>query len=1137
MLEFIYGKSGTGKTQLCINNIRERLQADPQGPALLLLCPDHMSFQLERQLGEATKELGGFARAHVLGITRLAYQILNRAGATEHITLDDLGKQLLLSKLLQRLNLKVLKQSKTQPHFANTVAVLIDEFKAAGIYPWDLEALQDKIEDSYLRAKVKDLVAVYEALQAEMGEIYRDKEDVLTEAVKLIPVSPWLKDAEIWWDGFDDFTYQHYNLLRGLCRVAEGMKITLCIPDLKDKHASELDIYHHIYTMYEGAKAVAEEFGVQVVCRELQEDYRHRDRGLAYLADHFMNFPMLPCKEQTGVKIVEVANRRLECDAVAADIIRLCRDEDYVYQDIGILLRDDETYGELLNLVLKDYGIQAFWDKKTQINHHPLAELLRSGLDLLANWQYESIFRCLKTGFFKLAEEDVDLLENYVLGAGIKGKKNWLKEEPWTSMPEGMAKRFKPFESAEAYLEYINGLRLAVGDILKTWAEKMKQCETIGEYTRELYDFLMVLQLPETLEKWRDQGVAQKDLRLAKEHQQIWAHLMSLLDQLMTLGAEDSCNLAEFTQLILDGLDSMQMGLIPPGWDYVTVAPFEHNTLNNKRAIYILGASEGVMPRQVKATGLLTEKERYMMKSLGLELNQGPWEENYRERYLLYRGFSLSRDYLWVSYPLADQEGGSIGKSVVVDWLESLLPECQRAYVPLSGLAQSVDMELTTPQRSLANLARALNEFRAQGQLKEYWPAGYNYLLTREDLPVATVLAGLFTRAPQGKLPKKLARKLFLKEGKLRGSVTRFETFTNCPFKHFLAYGLDLQPRKEARFQAPNLGILLHEVMRAFGDYLQQENRRWGDVEPEECARLCQDILDKTLEQPNYAALKNSAGFNQQAQRIKRLAQLSLLRLIEFNRNSAFDPAILEGYFGPESNLPAIVLKMDDFVIEIVGQIDRIDKHDNYFLVIDYKSGKAEISMLDIFYGLKLQLLTYLLVGYNTMLAKTGEALPAAMMYCFLKRANLVSKQRLGAEELAKEVRKELTMPGWFLNNPEVIEQIDDKQEYIKISLTKNKEINKNNLTSVKSQEEFAILMDYLKEIYRQTGRKIVEGESTITPYQLGSSKACTTCGYSAVCGFDKDIPGFGARELEKIADEGIMKKIKDILGIKEDEA
>lgn len=84
----------------------------------------------------------------------------------------------------------------------------------------------------------------------------------------------------------------------------------------------------------------------------------------------------------------------------------------------------------------------------------------------------------------------------------------------------------------------------------------------------------------------------QNDIALAKEHHQIWDNIIELMDQLVQTCDKDYINLENYLKLINDGLDSIQIALIPPGYDYVTLAPFEHNTLNNKKAIYILGANE-----------------------------------------------------------------------------------------------------------------------------------------------------------------------------------------------------------------------------------------------------------------------------------------------------------------------------------------------------------------------------------------------------------------------------------------------------------------------------------------------------------------------------------------------------------------
>ena len=58
-----------------------------------------------------------------------------------------------------------------------------------------------------------------------------------------------------------------------------------------------------------------------------------------------------------GIQVVEAATRRLEMEAAGADMIRLCREKGFRWRDIGILLRDNENYGELLEFTLQEYDI------------------------------------------------------------------------------------------------------------------------------------------------------------------------------------------------------------------------------------------------------------------------------------------------------------------------------------------------------------------------------------------------------------------------------------------------------------------------------------------------------------------------------------------------------------------------------------------------------------------------------------------------------------------------------------------------------------------------------------------------------------------------------------------------------------
>lgn len=108
MLEFIIGRAGSGKTTACLNTIKEKLIHSPTGKPLVILLPDHMTFAIERQLALELKDYGGFTRAYVLGMSRLAYQVLMRCGGILHPHLNEIGKELLLSRVLSSTKLSIL---------------------------------------------------------------------------------------------------------------------------------------------------------------------------------------------------------------------------------------------------------------------------------------------------------------------------------------------------------------------------------------------------------------------------------------------------------------------------------------------------------------------------------------------------------------------------------------------------------------------------------------------------------------------------------------------------------------------------------------------------------------------------------------------------------------------------------------------------------------------------------------------------------------------------------------------------------------------------------------------------------------------------------------------------------------------
>lgn len=1173
MLEFIIGRAGSGKTTACLNAIKEKLIQSPTGTPLVILVPDHMTFAIERQLALELKNFGGFTRAYVLGMSRLAYQVLLRCGGILHPHLNEIGKELLLSRVLNSTKLSILAKAARQQHFTASVSQIIEEFKTAGISVHTLQDILEFINNDTLKQKLSDLTTIYVGLDEQMAGRYHDSEDMMELAIKKLPECSWLQDAEIWIDGFDAFNPQHFRIVEQLMNLASNIHLTLCINNLNDiEHEAPTALFHRQFTVFQQINNIARKLSLPTKTTILDKNLRHQALDLAFIEQHLFKFPLNSADYSGNLQIVEAPNRRLECEAIASDILRLCREQNYRHYDIGILIRSSEDYSELLQAVLNDFQIPYFSDSKRKTAHHPLAELIRSSLEAIANWQYEPLFRAFKTDFFNnqylhylqtttenptlstlefkeqqtLARQAIDVLENYVLSFGLRGRSRWLQEQDWQFTHQQQIDSLGTDLAEEANFLAINLTRRALIAPLDRFYVATKEAETITEYTTALYNFLIELQIPEQLKIWQKIAADNHDNALAKEHHQIWDNIVDLMDQLVQTCGNDYISLQDYLKLINDGLDSIQIALIPPGYDYVTLAPFEHNTLNNKKAIYILGANEKIMPRHSKTEGLLSDAERLLMANLGLNISSGTIEDNFAERYLLYKGFSLATDYLWVSYALADNEGNGLNPSILIARLRQILPQARFTAIPLESILQNQlelnfhtasdsyfdinTMQLTTKRHTLSHLTSALRQAHEGKVLAEFWQDVYNNLLT-SDVPITTTLQSIFDQAPKPQLPPALASKLYTKRKILRGSVTRFEQFAHCPFKHFAHYALKLQERKVFKFAAPDLGILLHAIMHQFGNIISQQQQAWHEVTAEQCQQICHEIIQTIAPKLQNQILLSSNRYKHLLARIEQLAIDSLMRLVEFAKHSEFTPKALEQNFGLNSSMPPLLFNDDHgHKIEITGQIDRIDFSDNYYLVIDYKSGNAFINLLQVYYGLKLQLLTYLLVAQNTTneLYHMDKAIPAGILYCFLKTPLITSNTKLSSNQIKSEIEKKMRMPGWVLADPEIIKKIDNSSNFIKVKLNKTQDnIMAQSRSYVKTAEEFSLLMNHIETTLQTAGTQILSGNVDILPYKFKQETACKYCPYISICRFDKYIQGYKYNEIKDLSDEQILEEIK----------
>ena len=211
-LRFVLGRAGTGKSTLCLEEIRtERIK--PWGAPLILLVPEQATYQMEGTLAN-TPDLGGTLRAQVLSFQRLGWRVFSETGGGQKVLIGAMGKRMLLRRILlkHRLQFKAFARSATRPGMADLIAQAIGEFKTYRISPEDLRKVQNT--NSQLWDKVQDLAFIYEEFQAALGQGIRDPDDELSVLAEKIPYAPLIQGAQVWVDGFTGFTPQELEVLK-----------------------------------------------------------------------------------------------------------------------------------------------------------------------------------------------------------------------------------------------------------------------------------------------------------------------------------------------------------------------------------------------------------------------------------------------------------------------------------------------------------------------------------------------------------------------------------------------------------------------------------------------------------------------------------------------------------------------------------------------------------------------------------------------------------------------------------------------------------------------------------------------------------------------------------------------------------
>lgn len=1125
-LRIIYGGAGTGKSTFCLKEIRQKAL---QGGQAMLLVPEQFSHLAEQNLIEAVGYLS--PKIQATSFARIAKRMLADAGLGG-TPVDAAGKNMLMARVLseENKNLTVFRGAWEKPGFLATMLELVSDFKKAQLSGDKLiEYAQEEESSPLFSQKIKELGMIYAKYQTVLEQKFIDAEDNVTKLAQLIREQNPFAGTEVYLDEFFRFTANELDVIKSLLACGVPVSVTVCSPTLRRDGSG---IFEPCVVTAQRLCAMARECGAEIL-PDVRLSFCHRFASspeLSHLESQLYRYPNEVYADKTkAVSLFAAADPYSEVVHMAAQIRRAVCEQGLRYRDIAVIAGDLDRYQDLIKTIFPVYEIPVFIDTRRDLMSHPVMLMLFSLLRMLTGgFRMQDVIAYSKTGYAGLSMEEADRLENYALFGHVEGG-DWLDDERFLKRAGMVFEEEQDLAATDAdEAAQMLSLKNRLFQPVLNFREALKKSKKITSRAKALFSFLEEIGLRSVIETQAETFSQQGMRQLADEYADVYNLLMETLDQMVLCLGEEEIGLKRLQAILEAGFSQYSMGVIPSALDQVFLGDVNRSLVKNVKWVFLVGAVDGAFPPSAPAEGILTDAERIRLHQHGFELAPDTKKMAFANQFLVYSAVNISSGRVNVSYPSADFEGKGLRPSQLVSRLK-------RIFADLSFSSDLLD-EKPDPQKTVASRQSAYLYYLGGMENRDLWTETLRQELAtdefyRQRMDRAKEYRKYSNQAQQ--LSKLNVTALYGKE--LRGSVSRFERFSACPFSFFIQYGLKAKERKVLEIDTPDIGWLLHAILDAFSRRLLELGESYRRITKERCAQIVEELIADMTGKMFIANLYSQKKLDVLLKRLKQTVMKSVWVICEHIRRGEFEPCAYEVSFDENGEMPPVTIALPaGEKITLAGRIDRIDRYQNgaqlYLRVVDYKSGQKEFRLSDVFYRLSLQLAVYLTVACENGEALFGQnAMPAGMFY-FRLNDPIVNVYGTSQEELEEEILKKYKMSGLVLSDTDIIRAMDKGfsgySKIIPVRLNKQDQIVSANTKSA-TLEQFTRLQSYMKQTVSKIGEGILSGATEISPYYDGKNSACDYCRFQSICGFDSSQNRY--RYLPPVAEEHVWEKINDV--------
>ena len=544
----------------------------------------------------------------------------------------------------------------------------------------------------------------------------------------------------------------------------------------------------------------------------------------------------------------------------------------------------------------------------------------------------------------------------------------------------------------------------------------------------------------------------------------------------------------------------------------MTAGETTRQTGQHGKVLFLLGADDASIPQVSTPAGLLSDDDRSLLASYGLELNQTARDLLYREMTTVYLTCARPTQKLIVSWPGQSGAGEERRPCFLVERLRLLFSDLT--------VEREEDLygrfRLQAPLPALEQAGRNQSAHDALLALPEYAP-----MVERLDRAA---------RWERGRLSRPAVERLY--GHRVPMSASRMDKYKSCHFSYFMRYGLQAEPRKPAGFTAPEYGTFVHYVLEHVlkDDAFQQTTLPgWEDEQDQErrdrVAELTRQAVEQYVREELGGLEQQSERFQYLFRRLLRSVQAVVDNVTQEIWASKFRPISFELGFGNGKDLPPVELTVGDVTLSITGFVDRVDGWEKdgrlYLRVVDYKTGRKSFDLTEVWNGLGLQMLLYLFTLEDRGEKFYGKPVEGAgVLYLPARDAIIKGSRSMSDDAWRKQLDKELTRSGLVLSDPAVLDAMEEPGEkgYRFLPLKVSKSTGESSGAALATAEQLGKLGGHIQKVLEEICEEIAQGNIAADPFWRGPEKnACRYCDYAQACHFEEGRGGDGKRWLASV--------------------